>query len=93
MMWRVIRSYMKYLSDDFKKISQEYEEVALGTKEEEPKWRQCLTSTAGPFGMPLGLMYVDEKFTRKSKTMVIIVKFLEFHQYFSQHAAAFLMGM
>lgn len=62
--------YMPALSDDFKMIYQDYEKERSGTIEEEPQWRQCLSSTAGSFGMALGLLYVDKKFGGESKAKV-----------------------
>ncbi|XP_046849967.1 neprilysin-3-like isoform X2 [Xenia sp. Carnegie-2017] len=70
MMWRVVHLYMPALSDDFKVIYQDYKKERSGTIEEEPQWRQCLSSTAGSFGMALGLLYVDKKFGGESKAKI-----------------------
>ena len=70
MMWCVIRNFMRFLSDNFKDVIQQYNEASSGATEEESNWRQCLAATASPFGTPLGLMFINEKFTSKSKTMV-----------------------
>ncbi|XP_028393763.1 endothelin-converting enzyme homolog isoform X2 [Dendronephthya gigantea] len=71
MMWRVVSGYMSELSEDFKKIILEYKKAKSGTVEEEPQWRQCLSSTAGAFGMPLGLLYINEKFSGGSKEKIM----------------------
>lgn len=72
-MWRVVATYMSQLSEDFKKIIMEYNKAKTGTVEEEPQWRQCLSSTAGAFGMPLGLLYINEKFSGGSKEKVVFL--------------------
>ena len=70
MMWRVVQNYFAALSDDFKKIILEYKKAKSGTVEEEPQWRQCIYATTGAFGMPLGLLYINEKFGGGSKAKV-----------------------
>lgn len=70
MMWQVVQSYIGELSDDFKKILLDYKKAKTGTMEEEPQWQQCLRSTSGAFGMPLGLLYINEKFSGGNKAKV-----------------------
>lgn len=70
MMWRVVHNYIGELSDDFQKILLDYKKAKAGTREEEPQWQQCLTSTSGAFGMPLGLLYINEKFSGENKAKV-----------------------
>ena len=70
MMWRVIANYMGKLSDDFDKVILEYRKTKSGAVEEEPQWRRCLSATASAFGMPLGLMFINEKFSGGSKEQV-----------------------
>ncbi|CAB3998527.1 endothelin-converting enzyme homolog isoform X2, partial [Paramuricea clavata] len=70
MMWRVISNYMSKLSDDFDKVILEYRKAKSGAVEEEPQWRRCLSATASAFGMPLGLMYINEKFSGASKKQI-----------------------
>ncbi len=51
----------------------EYQKAKSGTVEEEPQWRQCLSATSGVFGMPLGLLYINEKFSGASKQKVSLL--------------------
>lgn len=82
MMWQVINKYKATLSDDFQKIIQEYIKTKRGVVEELPRWRQCLTVTGRAFGMPLGLLYINEKFSGESKEKV---RELAFHIIFLLH--------
>jgi predicted metalloendopeptidase len=81
MMWRVVHGYIGALSDDFKKIISEYKKAKSGTVEEEPQWRQCMSATDRAFGMPLGLLYINEKFGGGSKEKV---KYLLYSKTFLQ---------
>lgn len=70
MMWRVVHNYIGELSDDFQKIILDYKKAETGTTEEKPQWQKCLSATTGAFGMPLGLLYINEKFSGENKAKV-----------------------
>ena len=70
MMWQTVFSYMSALSEDFKKVILEYKKAKSGAVQEEPQWRECMTATSSAFGMPLGLLYINEKFSGDSKAKV-----------------------
>ncbi|XP_027040814.1 endothelin-converting enzyme homolog isoform X4 [Pocillopora damicornis] len=67
MMWHVVLRFSPYLSFKFREAFKEYQKTVSGTTAEDPHWQECLGVVSGSFGMPLGLLYVDETFEGESK--------------------------
>ncbi|XP_022784780.1 endothelin-converting enzyme homolog isoform X5 [Stylophora pistillata] len=67
MMWHVVLRFSPYLSFKFREVFKEYQKTISGTTAEDPRWQECLGVVGGSFGMPLGLLYVDETFEGESK--------------------------
>lgn len=70
MMWHVVLRFSPYLSFKFREVFKEYQKTVSGTTAEDPRWQECLGVVSGSFGMPLGLLYVDETFEGESKKSV-----------------------
>ena len=70
MMWHVVLRFSPYLSFKFREAFKEYQKTVSGTTAEDPHWQECLGVVSGSFGMPLGLLYVDETFEGESKKSV-----------------------
>lgn len=67
MMWHVVLRFSPYLSFKFREAFKEYRRTVSGTTAEDPRWQDCLGVTDSSFGMPLGLLFVDETFEGESK--------------------------
>ena len=70
MMWHVVLRFSAHLSSNFKKAFKDYHQAISGTTAEDPRWQDCLGVVDGSFGMPFGLLFVDETFEGESKKSV-----------------------
>ena len=69
-MWQIVRSYARSLSKKFRNLYYEYNREVFGTKSETPRWEVCISSVNKAFEMPMGLLFVEEKFNGDSKLSV-----------------------
>ena len=69
-MWHVVRRFARSLSFKFTEAFDEYRKSVSGITAEDPRWQDCLGHVEGSFGMPFGLLFVDEAFEGKSKKSV-----------------------
>ncbi|XP_078374601.1 endothelin-converting enzyme homolog isoform X1 [Oculina patagonica] len=67
MMWHVVLRFSPHLSFKFREVFKEYRKSVSGTTAEDPRWQDCLGVVDGSFGMPFGLLFVDETFEGESK--------------------------
>lgn len=67
MMWHVVLRFSSHLSFKFREVFKEYRQAITGTTAEDPRWQDCLSAVDGSFGMPFGLLFVDETFEGESK--------------------------
>ncbi|XP_022085466.1 endothelin-converting enzyme homolog isoform X3 [Acanthaster planci] len=67
MVWSLITSYTKYLSQDFQRAEDDLDKEMYGQTTEQPKWRSCITATDDNMGFALGALFVKETFQGKSK--------------------------
>ena len=70
MMWHVVLRFSSHLSFKFREVFKEYRQAITGTTAEDPRWQDCLSAVDGSFGMPFGLLFVDETFEGESKKSV-----------------------
>ncbi len=70
MMWHVVLRFSPHLSFKFREVFKEYRKSVSGTTAEDPRWQDCLGVVDGSFGMPFGLLFVDETFEGESKESV-----------------------
>ena len=70
LMWRVVLRFSPYLSFKFREVFKNYRQSISGTTAEDPRWQDCLGVVDGSFGMPFGLLFVDETFEGESKKSV-----------------------
>lgn len=61
-MWRVISGMSAFLEKAIKDDFHAYFERLYGTRRETPRWQFCLQSTRLNLGLPLSMLYIDEKF-------------------------------
>ena len=69
-MWQVVRSYAGSLSKPFRDVYNKFNQKVYGTKTVDPRWQTCMSSVTRSFGMAMGLLFVEQKFTGASKTSV-----------------------
>jgi len=67
LMWHVVLRFSPYLSFEFREVFKNYRQAISGTTAEDPRWQDCLSEVDGSFGMPFGLLFVDETFEGESK--------------------------
>ena len=70
MIWSLITSHTKYLSEDFQRAESDFDKELSGQTTELPKWRSCITDTDDNLGFALGALFVKETFQGKSKERV-----------------------
>lgn len=70
MMWHVVLRFAPSLSLKFRDTFYEYRKSVSGVAAEDPRWQDCLGVVGSSFGMPFGLLFVDEAFEGKSKESV-----------------------
>jgi len=70
MMWHVVLRFSSHLSFEFREVFKDYRKAISGTTAEDPRWQDCLGVVDGSFGMPFGLLFVDETFEGESKKSV-----------------------
>ena len=74
MMWTVIRTLAPDLSPEFTSQFETFHRVAIGIASQEPRWQFCLSDlnyNKNLLGIPLGLVFVKEKFSGDSKKQVM----------------------
>ncbi len=47
MIWRVVKDTFRFLDEEAREITQNYEKVHSGTKTAPPRWETCAKLTAG----------------------------------------------
>jgi len=67
MMWHVVLRFAPSLSLKFREAFQEYRKSVSGVAGLDPRWQDCLGVVDSSFGMPFGLLFVDEAFEGESK--------------------------
>ena len=70
MIWHVVLRFARSLSLKFRETFYEYRKSVSGVAGEDPRWQDCLSMVDGSFGMPFGLLFVDEAFEGESKKSV-----------------------
>lgn len=80
-MWHVVLRFSPYLSFKFREVFKDYRQSISGTTAEDPRWQDCLSVVDGSFGMPFGLLFVDETFEGESKKSVGNRYSVEFRSY------------
>ena len=70
MMWHVVLRFSAHLSFKFREVFKDYSRAISGTTAEDPRWQECLGVVDSSFGMPFGLLFVDETFEGESKKSV-----------------------
>ena len=70
MMWHVVLRFAPSLSLKFREAFQEYRKSVSGVAGSDPRWQDCLGVVDSSFGMPFGLLFVDEAFEGESKKSV-----------------------
>ena len=70
MMWHVVLRFSSHLSLEFREAFKDYRQAISGTTAEDPRWQDCLGVVDRSFGMPFGLLFVDETFEGESKKSV-----------------------
>ncbi|XP_031570959.1 endothelin-converting enzyme homolog isoform X2 [Actinia tenebrosa] len=67
LMWHVVVLNGAYLSQEYTKVFDEYRKSIMGTSGEDPRWQTCMSEVQKAFGMAVGLLFVDKKFSGTSK--------------------------
>ncbi|XP_042880127.1 endothelin-converting enzyme homolog isoform X2 [Penaeus japonicus] len=69
MVWQVAKSFVGYLSQDFREAAKDLEKAQMGVSGTEELWRECVVQTDAAIGPALGAMYVRKAFQGSSKSM------------------------
>jgi predicted metalloendopeptidase len=77
--WQLVHSQAMFLPEAFDKENFHfYGTVLRGTKEQEVRWKRCVSSTDGDLGEALGQKYVEETFGAQGKARTLkMIKALE----------------
>ncbi|HEY6351615.1 MAG TPA: M13 family metallopeptidase [Candidatus Angelobacter sp.] len=76
--WRVIQANAPFLSNAFVKEDFEFERRFLnGQREQEPRWKTCVSATDRLLGQALGRVYVEQTFSPASKERLAAMVNLE----------------
>jgi len=70
MMWHVAVTYASLLSSRFTDMFDKHRERSFGTSGKDPQWQTCMGSVQDAFGMAVGVLFVDKKFSGESKKSV-----------------------
>lgn len=70
MMWHVVLVNGNYLSQEYSDVFDKYRKSITGTSGDDPRWQTCMGEVQKAMGMAIGLLFVDKKFSGKSKTSV-----------------------
>lgn len=70
--WHVVHTYANTLSDAFVEENFNfYSKELLGTKEQLPRWKRCVSSTDSALGYALGRLFVRKYFPPEAKAQVV----------------------
>jgi len=68
-MWTVIHNFIRIMPQKYRDAYDEYVVTVIGNRTSQ-RWEECLDRMQPVFGMPLGLLFVDETFDEGSKEKV-----------------------
>ena len=68
-MWTVIHNFIKIMPQKYRDAYDEYVVTVIGNRTRQ-RWEVCIDRMQPVFGMPLGLLFVDEAFDDGSKEQV-----------------------
>ena len=66
--WRALSSLGKHVSRAFADQGFEFEKQVYGVETPKPRWKECVTRTAGAVGFAVGRLYVEKVFAGDSKS-------------------------
>ena len=68
---KVISGASSQLSDDFRKVSFEFNSVLTGVKQDRPRWKRSVSLVSGVLGEAIGKLYVDKYFPEENKKRML----------------------
>ena len=68
---KVISGASSQLSDDFRKVSFEFNSVLTGVKQDRPRWKRGVSLVSGVLGEAIGKLYVDKYFPEENKKRML----------------------
>ena len=76
--WHLIGAAAPWLSSPFANEDFRFQQVLIGVKEQQPRWRRCVEATDQSLGEALGEAYVERTFSPEAKRRVLaLVRNLE----------------
>ena len=70
--WRVISSFVSYLTDEFLDAGKDLETALYGTVIKSPRWQTCVRLTDSAIGFAMGALFVKDRFAGNSRKVVSI---------------------
>ena len=68
---KVISGASSQLSDDFRKVSFEFNSVLTGVKQDRPRWKRGVSLVSGVLGEAIGKLYVEKYFPEENKKRML----------------------
>ena len=68
---KVISGASSQLSDDFRKVSFEFNSVLTGVKQDRPRWKRSVSLVSGVLGEAIGKLYVEKYFPEENKKRML----------------------
>ena len=68
---KVISGASSQLSDDFRKVSFEFNSVLTGVKQDRPRWKRSVSLVSGVLGEAIGKLYVEKYFPEANKKRML----------------------
>ena len=69
--WHVIRAAAPWLSSPFVDEAFAFQKAITGQREQQPRWKRCITATNGALGDALGALYVQRAFTPAARARAL----------------------
>ena len=69
-MWTVIHNFINVMPQKYRDAYDRYVVTVIGNRTRQ-RWEACIDRMQPVFGMPLGLLFVDEAFDEGSKEKVV----------------------
>ncbi|CAG2250687.1 MMEL1 [Mytilus edulis] len=88
MIWRIMQNRANNLSQRFKDLIQNYNQILYGTSTPRARWRDCTSYVNTNFGLATGRLFVKESFheSAKNDTLQLIGNLLESFHELLEHA-------